>query len=312
MFGGTGAGPTHHSDVRRTLLSPAPNAPPALSRSSQSRTDRVLTWIAVTLVVAGVILGVSKHGQPLVPRARELFIPGGLVLLVVAWRGRRRAPAACFWISLVALALIGVGAHEAVRGPWTLLAVPGAVLACLACLRSALKGPRDPFFERMRWARSGTRGSKPRSLTVTRMWLVFLAVILGCGAGFAVAAALAPGPTVDVQVVPVAYGLDTQAELFRLGVRNAHCSGGATRYTLAEGGFREWCDPRGADRRVAAGEHPHGDAEERGGKHERGVHHGRPVVVRRDLEPGASALRRVGEPVEDGGRPRGDVGWQPG
>jgi hypothetical protein len=238
MFGGTGAGPTHHSDVRRTLLSPAPNAPPALSRSSQSRTDRVLTWIAVTLVLAGVILGVSKHGQPLVPRARELFIPGGLVLLVVAWRGRRRAPAACFWISLVALALIGIGAHEAARGPWTLLAVPGAVLACLACVRSALKGPRDPFFERMRWARSGTRGSKPRSLTVTRMWLVLLAVILGFGAGLAVAAAVPPGPTVDVQVVPVAYGLDTPAELVGLGVRNAHCSGGATRYTLAEGGFR--------------------------------------------------------------------------
>lgn len=220
------------------MLSQAPNAHPALSRSSQSRTDRVLTWIAVALVLAGVILGVSKHGQPLVPRARELFIPGGLVLLVVAWRGRRRAPAACFWISLVALALIGIGAHEAVRGPWTLLAVPGAVLACLACLRSALNGPRDPFFERMRWARSGPRGSKPRSLTVTRMWLVLLAVMLGFGAGFAVAAALPPGPTVDVQVFPVAYGLDTPAELFGLGVRNAHCSGGATGYTLAEGGFR--------------------------------------------------------------------------
>jgi hypothetical protein len=139
---------SHDTSCRR----PRTPLPPIL-RSSPSRTDRVLTWIAVAIVLAGVILGVSKHGQPLVPRARELFVPGGLALLLIAWRGRRRQPASGFWISLVALALIGIGAHEAVRGPWTLLAVPGAVLACLACLRWALKGPRDPFFERMRWSR---------------------------------------------------------------------------------------------------------------------------------------------------------------
>jgi hypothetical protein len=176
-----------------------------MPRSSASRTNVVLGWIAAASVLAGVLLGVSKHGQPLVPRARELFVPGGLVLLVVAWRGRARQPGACFWISLVALALIGIGAHEAVRGPWTLLAVPGAGLACLACLRSAFKGPRDPFFERMRWAGSARRRtrSKRRSVAVTRMWLAFFAVLLSLGAGLAVAAALPPGPTVDIQVVPI-------------------------------------------------------------------------------------------------------------
>jgi hypothetical protein len=239
----TGASPTRRPDARRTphvLLSSIPNAPPPRPRSASSRTDRVLTWIAVLLVLAGVILGVSKHGQPLAPRARELFIPGGLVLLVVAWRGRRRAPAAGLWISLVALALIGIGAHEAVSGPWTLLAVPGAVLACLACVRSALRGPRDPFFERMRWGRSASslRASKPRSLAVTRLWLAFLALMLACGAGFAVAGAIPPGPTVDVQVVPVAYGLHTQAESFGIAVRNAHCSSGATAYTVDVDGSR--------------------------------------------------------------------------
>src|SRR5262249_5454916 len=86
--------------------------------------------------------------------------------------------------------------------------------------------------------RSGIRGSKPRSLVVTRMWLVFLALMLAFGAGFAVAGALPPGPTADVQVVPVAYGLDTQAGTFGLGVRNAHCSGGANAYTLAVNGVR--------------------------------------------------------------------------
>lgn len=225
-----------------TLMSPA-NAPPPIPRSSASRTDVVLSWVAAALVLAGVLLGVSKHGQPLVPRARELFVPAGLVLLVLAWRGRRRQPAPCFWISLVALALIGIGAHEAVRGPWTLLAVPGAGLACLACLRSAFKGPRDPFFELMRWAgsASGRTGSKPRSVAVTRMWLAFFAVLLSLGAGLAIAAALPPGPTVDVRVVAVAYGdglPDSRAELFGLGVRSARCSGGATAYRLAVRGIR--------------------------------------------------------------------------
>ena len=224
-----------------TLMSPA-NAPPPIPRSSASRTDVVLSWVAAALVLAGVLLGVSKHGQPLVPRARELFVPAGLVLLVLAWRGRRRQPARCFWISLVALALIGIGAHEAVRGPWTLLAVPGAGLACLACLRSAFKGPRDPFFELMRWAgsASGRTGSKPRSVAVTRMWLAFFAVLLSLGAGLAVAAALPPGPTVDVQVVAVASGdglPDRRAELFGRGVRSARCSGGATAYRLAVRGI---------------------------------------------------------------------------
>ena len=127
--------------------------------------------------------------------------------------------------------------------PWTLLAVPGAGLACLACLRSAFKGPRDPFFELMRWAgsASGRTGSKPRSVAVTRMWLAFFAVLLSLGAGLAVAAALPPGPTVDVQVVAVAYGdglPDSRAELFGLGVRSARCSGGATAYRLAVRGIR--------------------------------------------------------------------------
>ena len=114
-------------------------------------------------------------------------------------------------------------------------------MACEALGASGLfLDQRDPLFERMRWGRSGSsmRRSKPRSVAATRMWLAFLALMLVFGAGFAVAGALPPGPTVDVQVVPVAYGLDTRAGLFGLGVRNAHCSGGANAYTVAVGGFR--------------------------------------------------------------------------
>ncbi len=224
-----------------------PTAPPSTPRASRSPVDRVLSWVAIALIGAGVFLGVSKHGQPLVPRARELLVPGGAVLIVIAWRSRRRQPLACAWITLVALALIGVGAHEAVSGPWTLLAVPGTLLGCVACLRSAVRGPRDRFFERMRWARGGGMRSKPRSPARTRAWLVFGAVLLGFGVGLAVAAALPPGPTVHVDVVPVASGgdpqLGTEPNLFGLAVKQAHCSGGATTYTLSLGGasFAESC-----------------------------------------------------------------------
>jgi hypothetical protein len=223
--------------MRQDLSSRIPIAPPPRTRSSLSPIDRVLSYVAVALIAAGTFLGVSKHGQPLVPRARELFVPGGLVLLVIAWRSRRRQPVASIWIGLVGLALIGVGAHEAVAGPWTLLAVPGTALGCLACLRSVARGSRDPLFERVRWARRFGVRSKPRSLAVTRAWLVFAALMLAFGVGFGVAGALPAGPTVDVEVVPVAYGGDPAAGVppgvFGLGVRQAHCSGGATAYTLA-------------------------------------------------------------------------------
>ncbi|MGZ4231526.1 MAG: hypothetical protein ACXVVQ_08895 [Solirubrobacteraceae bacterium] len=44
-------------------------------------------------MLAGFVLGVSKHGRPLVPRARELFIPAGLILLfMMFWWRRRRVP----------------------------------------------------------------------------------------------------------------------------------------------------------------------------------------------------------------------------
>jgi hypothetical protein len=62
-------------------------------------------------------------------------------------------------------------------------------------------------------------------------------VLLGFGVELAVAAALPPGLTVDVQVVPLAYGADPidgiEPNVFGLGVSQAHCSGGATAYTLA-------------------------------------------------------------------------------
>jgi hypothetical protein len=76
---------------------------------------------------------------------------------------------------------------------------------------------------------------------------VFGAVLTGFGGGLAVAAALPPGPTVDVDLRAVAYGGDPSAgvppRVFGLAVKDAHCSHGATAYTVAVEGrsFSEGC-----------------------------------------------------------------------
>jgi hypothetical protein len=59
------------------------SAPLAPSRPRATRGERIVIWIVSGLVVAGLVLGVSKHGQPLSPRARELFIPAGVMLLLL-------------------------------------------------------------------------------------------------------------------------------------------------------------------------------------------------------------------------------------
>lgn len=177
------------------------------SRPRTTRGEQFLIWIASALVFAGFLLGVSKHGQPLFARARELFIPAGLVLLLlIGVSARRRRPdQTSMWFGLAALALIGVGLHEARSGPWTLLALPGAVIATLALLRTAIVGPPSTFFANVQRQR---RRDHPRSPRVTRVWLVVGAVTTGFGGGLAVAAALPPGPAVGVDLRPVAYGAD--------------------------------------------------------------------------------------------------------
>jgi hypothetical protein len=219
-------------------FSSSPSEPPAPARPRTTRGQQILIWVVSALVVAGLVLGVSRHGRPLSPRARELFVPAGLILLVlIAWSARRRRPdETSLWFGLAALALIGVGLHEATPGPWTLLGVPGACIATFALLRAAVVGPGSTFFVKMQRQR---RRGRPRTPGTTRAWLVFGAVLTGFGGGLAVAAALPPGPTVDVDVRAVAYGGDQSAgvlpNVFGLAVKDAHCSHGATSYTVAIG-----------------------------------------------------------------------------
>ena len=226
----------HQTEHSFSSSAPGPLGPP---QARATRGEKIVIWIVSGLVVVGLLLGVSKHGRPLSPRARELFIPAGvLLLLLTGWSARRRRPdLSTLWIGLVALALIGIGAHEAWSGPWTLLVVPGAVIATFALLRAAVVGPNSTFFVRMQRQR---RRDRPRSFAATRAWLIFGAVLTGFSGGLAVAAALPPGPSVNVDVRAVAYGGAPSAGVlpsaFGVAVRGAHCSHGATAYTVSIAG----------------------------------------------------------------------------
>lgn len=236
--GGHGSRVVMQSETEHSFSS-SESAPPVASRPLATHGEQIVIWVVAALVGAGLILGVSKHGRPLVPRARELFIPAGVILLLlIGWWARRRPPDRIFmWFGLAALALIGVGAHEAAAGPWSLLAVPCAVIATLALLRAAVVGPQSRFFVNMQRQR---RRDRPRSVRRTRVWLVVCAVFTAFGGGLAVAAALPPGPTVRVDLSAVAYGGDPSAgvppRVFGMAVENAHCSHGATAYTVTIGG----------------------------------------------------------------------------
>ena len=73
-------------------FSSSASAPLAPSQPRATRGERIVIWIVSGLVVAGLVLGVSKHGQPLSPRARELFIPAGvMLLLLIGWSARGEA-----------------------------------------------------------------------------------------------------------------------------------------------------------------------------------------------------------------------------
>jgi hypothetical protein len=221
-------------------FSSSASAPLAPSQPRATRGERIVIWIVSGLVVAGLVLGVSKHGQPLSPRARELFIPAGvMLLLLIGWAARRRGPdRSTLWFGLASVALIGIGAHEAASGPWTLLALPGAIIATFALLRAAVVGPDSAFFVHMQRQR---RRDRPRSAAATRAWLVFGAVLTGFAGGLAVAAAVPPGPSVGVDLRAVAYGGDPSAGVlpsaFGVAVKDAHCSHGATAYTVAIAGW---------------------------------------------------------------------------
>ncbi len=119
-----------------------------------------------------------------------LFVPAGVVLLAFAWAvGREHRLRAAVWMGLVALALIGVGAREALAGPWTVLAIPACAAGALAGGRACVRGSRDPWTA---WfARSLQNRSRPARHPVrwARVYLGGLAVLCLVGVFMAASAA---------------------------------------------------------------------------------------------------------------------------
>ena len=71
-------------------FSSSSSEPLAPSQPYTTRGEKLLIWIVSALVFAGFLLGASKHGRPLFPRARELFIPAGVFLLLLIGSSARR------------------------------------------------------------------------------------------------------------------------------------------------------------------------------------------------------------------------------
>ena len=134
----------------------------------------VLFWLAFACFMPAVVLGLSKHGDPIWGTARALFVPSGAVLMiygVLVWRKQAR------WIGLGAdeprrpgsillalgLAAFGFGlAYVTGAGGWHLLMIPALVGGGLLSLREAWRGKRGWFYrintlERTEWwlARAG-------------------------------------------------------------------------------------------------------------------------------------------------------------
>src|ERR1700759_5024431 len=92
-------------------FSSSSSEPVARSQPYTTRGEKLVIWIVSAPVFARFLLGTSKHGRPLFPRARELFIPAGvfLLLLVGSSARRRRPDQTSLWFGLASLALVGVG-----------------------------------------------------------------------------------------------------------------------------------------------------------------------------------------------------------
>jgi len=148
-------------------------------------------WLA--LLAAAVVLGLPGRWthHTIWPTARVLFIPCGIMLLGVALMTQRQHQRrAAFWLVLVGLAMIGLGAHEALPGPWTALAIPGCVIGALACARACIRGERDPWTAALARSVQAQRRRRPvkRPVRHARLSLAVITVVCGFGALLAVTA----------------------------------------------------------------------------------------------------------------------------
>jgi hypothetical protein len=138
-----------------------------------------LMWFIafVACLGAGAFLGLSRHGQPLMPSALSLWAPAGVLLIVpglaimagrlqLATPGPDRLRGAL--TTVFGLGLLGVGlAHIAHRAGFYRLAVPALVLAEIYLVREVVRGPSGATFDRV-YRRRGR----------ARMWLAYVGAIM--------------------------------------------------------------------------------------------------------------------------------------
>lgn len=144
---------------------------------------RILVLAELGLLAAATFLGLAKNGHPLVPAARALFAPAGLLIAVHGgWilvdpslasevRSESGAPRAA-WMGvlmlLVGAGVFGIGFGELVDDPvWRILAAPGIVACGLLLLFHLLRGRRRSSL----WRRARDDG-RARAWTVwAGLWM---------------------------------------------------------------------------------------------------------------------------------------------
>lgn len=130
-----------------------------------------------------VLLGLSRHGRPLVPAARDLFVPAGFLVafhgalaamgrvtaLAFPWQTTAREHRRGGWILyLIGFGMIGLGAAEATKDlAWRALSVPGILILGALCLREAFLGPRKSRF----LLATAREGKRPVWLVAAGLWM---------------------------------------------------------------------------------------------------------------------------------------------
>jgi hypothetical protein len=90
---------------------------------------RVLGWIILACVTVGVLLGVSRRGEPLWADARALFVPGGVLMMLQSlllggrrghpWTGIAPRPGLAAGIFVCGVGVLGLGLeHLDPPGAW--------------------------------------------------------------------------------------------------------------------------------------------------------------------------------------------------
>jgi len=159
-------------------------------RSESSGKKRGVGWYVLlgaelAFFLPATLLGLPGrgHSHPILPAARDLFVPAGFLLAVhgaLAVMGRVAALAPPWPVTarehrrtglilyLVGIASVGFGTGEITGDrPWRALSVPAIVVIGLLSLREAVRGPARSRFFRLRPPSS----SRPVWLIAAGLWM---------------------------------------------------------------------------------------------------------------------------------------------